>query len=59
MAAFVAVVGDDLRQYHPSCNRLCASADPELMPRETAELSGRLVGKALEHPAAHGYSVAA
>lgn len=53
---FVQVVGDDLRRYHPDFVHLSQSPDPEVMPRETAELSGWLVGQALAHAAQHGYS---
>ncbi|SPT53688.1 UDP-N-acetylglucosamine kinase [Actinomyces bovis] len=54
--SFVQVIGDDLRRQHPAYAQLCASPDPELMPRQTAELSAWLVGQALEYAAAHSYS---
>lgn len=54
---FVEILGDDLRQYHPDYERLVADPDPEAMPAATADLSGWLVGQALDHAAGHGYSV--
>lgn len=45
---FVEILGDDLRQYHPDYERLVADPDPEAMPAATADLSGWLVGQALD-----------
>ena len=56
--SFVKIIGDDLRRYHPDYVQFCASADPEIMPRETATLSAWLVDKALSYAAERGYSVA-
>lgn len=52
-----AVVGDDLRKYHPDYARLVRDPDPLAMPAATADLSGWLVGQALDWAAEHGHSV--
>ena len=51
------VIGDDLRAYHPDYARLVRDPDPLAMPAATADLSGWLVGQALDWAAEHGHSV--
>ena len=51
------VIGDDLRKYHPDYARLVRDPDPLAMPAATADLSGWLVGQALDWAAEHGHSV--
>ena len=53
---FVSIIGDDFRKFHPDYEKLCALPDPEVMPRETAELSGWLVRQSLDYASENGYS---
>ena len=53
---FVSIIGDDFRKFHPDYKKLCALPDPEVMPRETAELSGWLVRQSLDYASENGYS---
>jgi hypothetical protein len=51
---FTVINGDDLRQFHPRFDALRADPDPEVMPRETAALSGWMIRRALQHAAQIG-----
>ncbi|MFF0818371.1 zeta toxin family protein [Rhodococcus sp. NPDC003318] len=53
----VVISGDDFRQYHPDYRRLIAE-DPTRMPAVTAELSGPMVRRSLDHAKQQRYSVA-
>jgi UDP-N-acetylglucosamine kinase len=52
----VAVVGDDLRRFHPSYDAL-ATDDPLRMPEVTAAASGRWIQMCIDHANKAGHSV--
>lgn len=49
--------GDSLRMFHPDYHWLINDPDPEVYPRETAELSAALVERSLDWACAHRVSV--
>ena len=53
----VIISGDDFRQYHPDYRRL-VDEDPTRMPAVTAELSGPMVRRSLDHAKEQRYSIA-
>lgn len=55
-APVTAIIGDDLRAYHPDYRRLIRE-DPLAMPATTASASAQWVELALEHAKEHHYNV--